>query len=217
MKTYLLAPLLLAAAFQSRADVIVNITSLPTVQLNGQYEGFAGGIVNNKDAVSLLCDDINHETFVPSGNLQYRVSTIHDLSGVRFSGPNALHNYREAALLIMGDGTSALPGIMNVSDPTLVASYQYALWDLFAPSAPGFGSSAALGAQASLSAMSVSPASLATYDRLRIYTPTGAITSEQETLAVVSGVPEPGALVLLGTALLGAVFLKRRKSAQQSV
>ena len=153
MKTYLLAPLLLAAAFQSRADVIVNITSLPTVQLNGQYEGFAGGIVNNKDAVSLLCDDINHETFVPSGNLQYKVSTVHDLSAVRFSGPNALHNYREAALLIMGDGTSALPGIMNVSDPTLIASYQYALWDLFAPSAPGFGSSAALGAQASLSAL----------------------------------------------------------------
>ncbi len=210
-KQLLLIPILLSAGLQCRADAIINITTLPTVQLNGEYEGYAGATINGNIPLALLCDDINHTTFVPSGNLPYHVSTISDLSAVRFGGPNALHDYREAALLILGDGTSSLAGIANVTDPNLIASYQYALWHVFAPQTGAFGTSAALGAQAYQDAFDNSPASLAKYNQLRIYTPTGSYTAEQETLSTVAAVPEPGALMLFGTALLGTVFVSRRK------
>lgn len=213
-------PVLLAAfglvmvSFQARASEI-SFKTLPTTLENGTYNGFVGATIDGVFS-NIVCDDFYPTTYVPSGPWTYNLSTLPSLTFARFgSGGAALHNYKEAAVLLGGDG-GALAGLENVTDSHTISSYQYALWTLFSPTVAQFADSASLLNQAGWDVSS--GATYAAYDQLRVYTPSESAASNQEflgmggsTISNITSAPEPGTTVLIGVGLLALGVLGRAK------
>ena len=216
----LILPLLLL----SRAGATqIFFDTLPPTQQNGTYNGFVGGTIDGVRFDNLICDDFVPATYVPSGPWAYDVSGLSgpdQLEYARFGEAfNAIAKYEQAALLLSGDGTSKLPGLLHVSSADDITSYQYAIWRLFTPGREMRAHGAALvnPGTSDLLFSTVMDENLAdprfipVYQDLRIYTPGASARSNQEFLQVVS-TPEPGTWTLVGisAALLGIATYRRR-------
>jgi hypothetical protein len=223
MKTLLRLTLFLALAVVSFANPIVtiNFTGLPGQTAGGYYVGYSTANITtatNQTLVdfSMICDDFLHTTNIPSGPFQYNVSTLADLTGVRFTQSPQLTNYRLAAILLYN-----FDGLDPITQSSQAGDYNFALWNLFTPSTPDFGNSLSLitDANTQLALGLTNPDNAAAFRDFRIFTPTSANSSQQEFLGIStdnfgtppSGVPEPGTFVLLGAGLVGVGALRYRR------
>jgi hypothetical protein len=220
MKPVLLAAFGLALVFVPVRASEISFKTLPTTLENGTYNGFIGATIDGVFS-NIVCDDFYPTTYVPSGPWTYNLSTLPSLTFARFgSDAIALHNYREAAVLLGGDGDTLL-GLENVTDSHTISSYQYALWVLFSPTVTQFGDSASLLNQAGLDVSS--GAAYSAYDQLQVYTPSESAASNQEflgmgglTISNSIGAPEPGTIALIGVGLLTLGLVGRAKSAART-
>jgi len=213
----------------------IQFTGLPVNTQYGTYNGYAVATIDGTPLEPLICDDFDHTTYVPSGNLTYSLSTLtggDPLQYARFIDPNnwgaTIVKYEEAALLLNGLNQTG-PGFLL----DLTADYQYALWYLFTPSVvlPNATAQTLLN-DATNSVQQGGAYNQMLYSELLIYTPTAAYASNQEFLQLGSptayaldgfsdpgAVPEaaPGILVGIGMAAiglsLGARHLRQRRDA----
>ncbi len=209
-----LLPLLCFAASAASAASI-QFTSLPATYQNATYYGFAPATVEGSPNQLLICDDFNHETYMPSGKMDFRVSTLtgkNILQYARFvdvlNWSSSVLKYEEAAVLV--DGLSNLPA---GSPGSATADYQSALWHLFAPQAPASSTALLLLNQAAATVQSGVGLEDALYSRLRVYTPTSAYGSNQEFLQLLAdpdghdsmATPEPATwgMMIAGAMLIG--------------
>ena len=197
----------------SAGPVSVVFTTLPAVFENGSYNGFATATIDGSLNQLLICDDSEHVTYVPSGNLVYEYSNIVGATPLQYARfvsspgnptPSELLNYEEAAVLVW-ELTAAGPS----ASADLVTDYQYSLWNLFTPNTSLFrANQAQLQTDARNVALGnvTAPVWLSTaYTEFEIFTPTGASAGNQEFLGLdPPPVPEPAMGWPL--AFLGCVF-----------
>lgn len=212
----------------------IQFTGLPVNTQYGTYNGYASATIDGIPLQSLICDDFDHETSVPSGDLTYSLSTLTGVTPIeyaRFIDPNhwdsTIVKYQEAAILLDGLRQTG-PGLLI----DFTADYQYALWLLFTPSVvPHNATAQTLLNDAAHSVQQGGLFNQLLYSELRIYTPTAAYASNQEFLQMGSptafplngdlldpvATPEaaPGILVGIGMAAialsLGARHLLKRR------
>ena len=213
----------------------------------GAYDGFVGGTIDGVSFTNWVGDmfqwDNSYQPVIstPSGPIAYTLTSFAgpgtDLSNVAWGWtgyPNypftldyntALTEYEEAALLLGGDGTTALPGLVNIdqSNTALVTAYQFAIYNVFTststmaywgngldPTAGGLAPPLLAQAQSDVAS---STNYSATYSQLNIYTPTNQDLCVQgsfywcgynsEFLQFnTTATPEPGAMLLVGFAVL---------------
>ena len=201
------------------ASDLFTFTDLPTHTADGYYVGFSQAtVIDGTQTFSnfnLLCDDFGNVTDIPSGPWTYHEETLSDLSGAMFTQSPELTNYKIAAILLYeynAAGGSAL-------DTYLTASYQFALWDVFTPSAGTVDNSAALlTAARNLESIGGGITSTA-YAQLEIFTPVGQAVGNQEFLALDfpgQDTPEPATSLYIGAALLALYgFMIRGKKAER--
>jgi hypothetical protein len=209
----------LCVAIQARA-AIVTFDSLPGVVENDTYNGFVGSTVDGV-FYNLVCDDYDHFTDAPSGPWDFEVSQLPALTFARFGNDAAgLVHYRQAALLLAGDG-STVAGLENVTSADDITAYQYAIWKLFGASVDDVNNASGL-LLATLEDLSNGTDYSSTFSELRVYTPSQSASDNQEFLGMVrhlnsTAVPEPSSSVqfLSGLAVLFALF--RRKPVQASL
>lgn len=223
MKARFAVLLLLTLAIASAGTVNVTFTGLPGNQAGGYYVGFTEATVGNSPSTNILCDDIAHTTYVPSGPFSYYESALPLLQNVRWTGQNPqaeLANYETAAILLYE--FAALGAVDNAT----AGAYNFALWDLFDLNAPSYGSgptgSAAIlaGAQSIVASGGIAAA----YNEFQILTPTPGAGSNQEFLFLdQSGTvtitdtpydgdasPEPQTHILLGSGFIALVIIRKR-------
>jgi hypothetical protein len=216
----LMLPLLLV----SRAGAVeIYFDTLPATLENGTYNGFVGGKIDDVRFDNLICNDFLPTTYVPSGPWAYDVSTLsgpNQLEYARFGDAfDAIAKYEQAALLLAGDGTPKLPGLMHVSSADEITSYQYAIWRLFTPGRDmsGHGATVINPGTSDMLLSTVAGENLSDprftpiYQELRVYTPGDSAKSNQEFLQVAP-TPEPGTWTMVGisVALLGTAVYRRR-------
>jgi len=210
---YIVIAFLLSLASSVTASTVdISFTALPKYQVNGAYVGNVGVTSGTNQTFDLLCGDLSHTTFVPSGPFSYYVSSLPSLSDVRFTGPDVLTTYQTAAVLLYEFETLA------VVDDSTAGSYQFAIWKLFTPGAATYGNSTSLlaAAQNTVAQGGIQDA----YDHFQVYTPTSAAGSNQEflgmslTSSLTSTVPEPSSFLLIGCGLL---FIASRFNRRPSI
>lgn len=218
--------LLLAAAATASADTVsLTLVDGGSNVMGNVYVGpydFTGTSGGTTVPLQLVCDDYSHEVY-PGESWTSNTSsyTALNISNLQFSG-STLQNYLEAAWL-----TQQI--FAHLGSNQLVGWMQYALWDIFTPSA----SSGLSGTDQSQVNYWLSQAATnygcasCDYSNVVIYTPVpgtqkpGTDGLPQEYLGIVtpgggggSGntVPEPGTLLLTGMGLFGLVTVRRRFS-----
>jgi len=226
----LFAIILLAGATSAQAsNVILAATGLPSTYENGNYgssdatyNGFVTATINGIPNQLILCDDAAHTTVVQSGNMVYDFSSLggaHQLQNARFTGPNMVANYDEAAALLWELAT--YPDIYGVQpSANTITDYQYALWNIFDPynsvtnpNGVKVNSNQLALQTAAVNIVDTEGAMLAAdvYPNVEIYTPdpNGGSTGDQEFLQYA---PEPTSIsLMLGALLIGASAIARRK------
>ena len=203
----------------------VRFTALPGVVENNVYLGFSAATVDGFPLQQLLCDDFEHTTYMPSGDLAYQVAYLDGadpVHGARFASagspaPADFTRYREAAVLV-----AALVAAGPAASSDTVADYQYAIWSLFDPAKVTLTRPVAQQALIDSAAATVHGGGAqlgAVYSSLRIYTPDRTVGSNQEFLQYVGGLaeyttstPEPSqSLTLLAALAAGVTVLRRRR------
>jgi hypothetical protein len=234
--TRLLASFLFLTVSSGFASTI-QFTRLPANTQYGTYNGFAIATVDGNPLQHLICDDYDHTTYVPSGNMVFSLSTLtggNPLQYARFVDPNgwdgAIAKYEEAAILLDGLRQTGPGSLLD-----LTGDYQYALWHLFTPSAalPSVTAQTLLN-DAANSVRQGGASNFALYSQLRIYTPVAAYASNQEFLqmaadftpsaprsyfsdTVANPEPPPGMLVGIGMAAIALSVGARRMLQRRGV
>jgi hypothetical protein len=196
----LFAAIVLACGLCHGDTVTMLFTSLPTVQMDGTYNGWAMATINGVPGQSVICDDYTHDTFIPS-TVVFDYSLLTGPNPLQYARFSSKQTYEVAAVLVTEYAGLSHPSASTVTD------YQYALWNLFEPSsAPATLAQKGLQSSAVSLVLANSPQATAAYDRLEIYTPVTLYASNQEFLEV-SSAPEPGLgplLAVLGITLIAA-------------
>jgi hypothetical protein len=195
------------------------------VGVNGINDGayyvspYQGLMVSNGQSslVTLFCDDFNNEV---TWNQTWQANVTQlgsgDLSNTRYGNPadvallmgqnpyyatyTAAQLYAQAAWL-----TTQFNQYLS-NNPTQIISLQYAIWDLFDPNAPTNA-----GAQAWILSAEQNYGSV-NLNNFEIVTNVGPLAPTGQVQEFIVPTPEPGTIALLGIALLGLVFMARRKS-----
>lgn len=208
--------LFLATAFSVLASpVTITFTDQPSQTAGGVYVGYTGATIQSGSqtfvSFDLMCDDFVHQTSVPSGPFTYNVTTLADLTSVRWQQPNRLQNYQIAAILLF-----QYDGLDPIQKGVQAGDYNFALWNVFNPAAtPNYGNSLALIAAATTIVQNGGDQEA--YDNLRIFTPTGNAVSNQEFLGIssepfeTSNVPEPAGYALMGSGLIVIALATRKR------
>jgi len=211
----------------------IQFVSLPSNTQYGTFNGFASATINGIPFQELICDDYDHTTYMPSGNMTFNLSDLTSLiplQSARFVDllhwNNTVTKYQEAAILLYGMQQNG-PGTML----DLTGDYQYALWALFTPSVKLPNSTARTLLQDAADTVARGGSSNnAIYSQLRIYTPSTGFTSNQEFLQMVPSLtsnvqaipePSPGITVAIGMGVIGLSvglrrLLQRRTAAAKS-
>ncbi len=214
MSKFLFSLLLATASAEASS---IQFVSLPGNTQYGTFNGWVTSTVDGDPLQQLICDDYNHETYVPSGPIDFTVSTLLGasiLQYARFYDPKAaagsITRYEEAAVLLDGLRNTGPGSILD-----LTADYQYALWYLFTPTVnlPNQTAKTLLN-DAALTVAKGDAATQALYSELVVYTPTAKYSSNQEFLQLKSPlltgtvqdfpageVPEPGPGTSVGIGL----------------
>ena len=173
------------------------VVSPPPTSAYGYSVGFATALVDNI-YTSVICNDFYSQTYIPSAVMTYTKNSIGS-PNVKFHYFMAQTRYEVAAIL--------LEELKN--SPSLSSDYQFALWNLFSPSAPLYGQAANVLMQAMTKYYNGYRAN----GELVIYTPTNAYYGNQEFLAFNStNIPEPSTLLGAGVILLLIGKYKRSNS-----
>jgi hypothetical protein len=214
-KAPLLALLVLPACYAD--TVTLFFTALPSANENGSYNGFSTAKVNGVPSQMMICDDYFDETMMPSSsNLIYDFSSIGGstpLQHAMFATSTPAANtkkYEEAAVLVY-----QLAELGSSATANQATDYNYALWNLMAPSAPLDPSRVSQEQALQTSALAMINDATQTsflqntvYNYTRIYTPTAAFSGNQEFLQYAA--PEPS-LGWLAAALLALTFAFRKR------
>lgn len=213
--------LLAAAGTASATGLTLTLNSGGTDVMGGVYVGpynFTETGNGSSVSLNLICDDYSDEVWLGES---WTVSTTNmpltssSLSGLYFgSMAGAGTAYLEAAWL--AQQIFAL-GPANASNSATIGYMQYAIWDLFSAGA----SSGLSASQQSMVSYWLAQASenydcaTCNYSDVVIYTPSSLGMPEgyqpQEYIGIIT-TPEPGALLLLGTSLLGLFAFRRKLS-----
>jgi PEP-CTERM motif len=167
--------------------------------------------------VTLFCDDFNNDvTWNQTWQAYVTPLSSSNLSNTRYG------NSADVALLLGTDPYYAIYSAAQLyaqaawlttqfdqylpNNPGQVIALQYAIWDLFDPNAPTNAGAQAWILQAELNYGSMN------LNDFEIVTNVGPLCLTGQVQEFIVPTPEPGTFVLLGSGLLGLLFLARRKA-----
>jgi hypothetical protein len=173
-------------------------------------------------SLQLICDDFGHEVYVGE-SWKAAISTLPS-SGLLFStgqfSGSTLTQYEEAAYL--AQAIFAL-GPVNSSNAATIGYMQYALWDIFDPSASlqelGLSSLDSANPVGHYFGLALANAGSGNYSDVVIYTPVGGTQTlpgqtnpglPQEYFGIIP-TPEPSSLALLVSGMLALMLLVIRR------
>jgi hypothetical protein len=195
------------------------------VGVNGINDGhyyvspYQGLLTSNGQSspVTLFCVDFNNEvTWNQTWQANITPLSSSDLSNTRYgnAGDVALlkltdpyyNTYSAAQLYAQAAWLTMQFNQYLSTNPAQVIALQYAIWDLFDPNAPTNAAAQAwiLSAEQNYGSVNL--------NNFELVTNLGPLTLTGQVQEFLIPTPEPGTFALLGVALMGLVFLVRRKA-----
>jgi hypothetical protein len=199
--------------------------SMTFVGVNGINDGayyvspYQGMMTSNgqNSLVTLFCDDFNN-VVTWNQNWQANITQLSssDLTNTRYGNPSDVallivqnpyySTYTAAQLYAQAAWLTMQFNQFLSNNPAQIIALQYAIWDLFDPNAPTNAGSQAwiLSAEQNYGSVDLS--------NFEIVTNVGPLALTGQVQEFIIPTPEPGTFALLGIALLGLIFMARRKS-----
>jgi PEP-CTERM motif-containing protein len=206
--------LLAAAATASAGTVTLTIDNGGSNVSGGVYVG-PYNFTSGGQSLQLICDAFQNDVSPPE---TWTANMTVLGSGTGLFGSTSSAQYQQVGWL-------AQQMLANLSNPTLVAEIQWAIWDIFDAGSctTGVSNCDPYGTPDNQSAINAlvtgaeNPANYATgnYSNLVVYTPVSGWPAgdgtPQEYIGLVTA-PEPGSLLLIGAGLFSLLVFRRRLS-----
>ena len=189
----------------------ITLTSMPDLNVSG----LPVGPIHGDNAFGYVCNDINGGIYVPTApnpavTYTVNVSSFDTLTYVKFrdAGNNPLtEEYKKAAWLLL----------QMQANPANTTVIQFAIWNIFTPSAPDYAGQAQWITDAYNAVVTNHFNNFAT---VRIYTPIAQSMNDghggtiwvEHPQELMSLVPLPAGAWLLGTGLAGLIAIRRRQA-----